>query len=50
MRDFVNWSITATAVAIPRKETLPLRAGTERLIAFDQGLAFNAKSDVGERF
>src|SRR4051794_37656040 len=50
MRDFVNWSIMATAAAIPTRATVSLRAGTKRLIALDQRLALDTIGNVGERF
>src|SRR5215218_3430463 len=48
--DFIRWSLETTDAATATSMTVSLRAGTQRLLALDQGLAFNAVGDVGERF
>src|SRR5215212_4789821 len=50
MSDFVSWSVVTTDAATATSLTVSLRAGTQRLLALDQGLAFDAVGDVGERF
>src|SRR5687768_11665045 len=49
-RNFVNWSIATTEAAIPTNVTVSLRAGIERLLALNEGLALDAVRDIGERF
>src|SRR5918998_360095 len=49
-RSFVNWSIAATAAPTAIRAIVSLCAGTERLLALDEGLALDTVGDIGKRF